>query len=191
MWLLRKSFMRMERRITARSRSAGEGRIRACWSWVAQHPRASSHRRCTVCSRGASQTQFKFFRSTTVGQSSAAIYDFKVLLPNSDWFVKVGGQSLRPAYSGSVWIDRSTAQVRRIEMQADKIPQDFPLDSVQWAVDYDERSARHGIVPAARACGEFELPTRVDDMHEERGRFPRLSQVFRRKHDHVRQVNRS
>jgi hypothetical protein len=108
----------------------------------------------------ASQTQFKFFRSTTVGQSPAAIYDFKVLLPNSDWFVKIGGQSLRPAYSGSVWIDRSTAQVRRIEMQADNIPQDFPLDSVQWAVDYD--SVRLG-------TASFLLPVHAENLSCQRG----------------------
>jgi hypothetical protein len=86
---------------------------------------------------GASQAQFKFYRSTTLRDSSAAIYDFKVALPNSNWMTKTGGQALRPAYSGSVWIDRSTAHVRRIEMQADNIPKDFPLDSLQWAVDYE------------------------------------------------------
>jgi hypothetical protein len=85
----------------------------------------------------ASQAQFKFYRSTTLRDSPAAIYDFKVPLPNSNWMTKTGGQALRPAYSGSVWIDRSTAQVRRIEMQADNIPKDFPLDSLQWAVDYE------------------------------------------------------
>jgi hypothetical protein len=107
-----------------------------------------------------SQTQFKFYQSTTVGQSPAAIYDFKVLLHNSDWFVKVGGQSLRPAYSGSVWIDRSTAQVRRIEMQADNIPKDFPLDSVQWAVDYDD--VRLGTAP-------FLLPVHAENLSCQRG----------------------
>jgi hypothetical protein len=74
--------------------------------------------------------------------------------------VKIGGQSLRPAYSGSVWIDRSTAQVRRIEMQADNIPQDFPLDSVQWAVDYD--SVRLG-------TASFLLPVHAENLSCQRG----------------------
>jgi hypothetical protein len=86
------------------------------------------------------QAQFKFYQSTSVGDARASIYDFKVTLPNSDWFTTVGGQALRPAYSGSVWIDKSTGQVRRIEMQADNIPKNFPLLSVEWAVDYDEIS---------------------------------------------------
>lgn len=107
-----------------------------------------------------SQAQFKLFQSTTVAGSPAAIYDFKVALQNSDWFINVGGQSLRPAYSGSVWIDKATAQVRRIEMQADNIPQDFPLDSVEWAVDYDEVSL---------GTAKFLLPVHAENLGCQRG----------------------
>ncbi len=108
-----------------------------------------------------SQADFKFVQSTTVGGSTpASIYDFKVALPNSDWFIKVGAQALKPAYSGSVWIDRSTAEVRRIEMQADKIPQDFPLDTVQWAVDYD-------VVRLGTAS--FLLPVHAENLSCQRG----------------------
>ncbi len=107
-----------------------------------------------------SQADFKFVQSTTVGSTAAAIYDFKVALPNSDWFIKVASQALKPAYSGSVWIDRSTGEVRRIEMQADKIPQDFPLDSVQWAVDYD-------VVRLGTAS--FLLPVHAENLSCQRG----------------------
>jgi hypothetical protein len=103
----------------------------------------------------ASQAQFKFYRSTTLRDSPTAIYDFKVALPNSNWMTKTGGQALRPAYSGSVWIDRSTAQVRRIEMQAENIPKDFPLDSLQWAVDYEN-------VPLGTAS--FLLPVHAENL---------------------------
>lgn len=85
----------------------------------------------------ASQAQFKLYETTTISGTTAKVYDFKVALQNSDWSINVGGQLLRPAYSGSVWIDPATATVRRIEMQADNIPKDFPLDSLEWAVDYD------------------------------------------------------
>jgi hypothetical protein len=81
--------------------------------------------------------KFKFYRTTNWHESAAAIYDFKVALRNSEWQIHLGGQTLLPAYSGSIWVDKATAQVRRIEMQADQIPQDFLLDSIQWAVDYD------------------------------------------------------
>ncbi len=81
---------------------------------------------------------FKFAESTTVGDEAAAVYDFKVPLANSDWSIVVGGQNLHPAYSGSVWVVKSTGEVRRIEYGADKIPKDFPDDEVQTAVDYEE-----------------------------------------------------
>jgi hypothetical protein len=68
------------------------------------------------------------------------VYDFKVPLANSDWAITVGGQTLHPAYSGSIWVIKSTGEVRRIEYGADKIPKDFPDDEVQTAVDYEEVS---------------------------------------------------
>ncbi len=108
----------------------------------------------------ASHAQFKFYQSATVGETPAAIYDFKVPLHNSDWLTKIGGQALKPAYSGSVWIDRSTAQVRRIEMQGDNIPKDFPLDSLQWAVDYE--NVRLG-------TGMFLLPVHAENLFCQRG----------------------
>ena len=107
-----------------------------------------------------SQAQFKYFRSSNMSRGNAVIYDFKVALHNSDWQIRVGGQTLVPAYSGSVWIDKGTAQVRRIEMQADKIPADFPLDTVQWAVDYD-------MIPLGTSS--FLLPIRAENLGCQRG----------------------
>lgn len=101
------------------------------------------------------QATFKFFQSSNVGETKAAIYDFKVAVRNSDWFTTVGSQSLLPAYSGSVWLDKSTGQVRRIEMQADNIPKNFPLVSIEWAVDYDEVSL---------GTGKFLLPVHAENL---------------------------
>jgi len=108
----------------------------------------------------ASNAQFKFYQSTHVGETAAAIYDFKVALHNSDWFITVGGQTLVPAYSGSVWIDKSTGQVRRLEMQANNIPKDFPVDSMEWAVDYDEVSL---------GTAKFLLPVHAENLGCRRG----------------------
>jgi hypothetical protein len=106
------------------------------------------------------QTSFKLYETTRLGHGEAAIYDFKVALKNSDWQIRVGGQSLRPGYSGSVWIDKETAEVRRLEMQADNIPSDFPLDTIEWAVDYDK-------VPLGTSS--FFLPIHAENLGCERG----------------------
>lgn len=104
--------------------------------------------------------EFKLYESTSVDGSAAAIYDFKVLLHHSDWLIKVGGQELLPAYSGSVWIDKATGEVRRLEMQADRIPKDFPLDSIQMAVDYDK---------VHLGTSEFLLPVHSENLACQRG----------------------
>lgn len=108
----------------------------------------------------ASQAQFNYYQATTLQGTPAAIYDFKVALRSSDWFINVGGQSLKPAYSGSIWIERSTGVVRRIEMQADHIPVDFPLDSIEWAVDYDSVSL---------GTAKFLLPVHAENLACQRG----------------------
>ncbi len=107
-----------------------------------------------------SRASFRMKQSTRLGQSEAAIYDFKVALNNSDWQIRVGGQTLRPAYSGSVWIDKNTAEVRRIEMEADDVPTDFPLDAVEWAVDYDK---------VMLSGASFFLPTHAENLGCQRG----------------------
>ncbi len=107
-----------------------------------------------------SDAEFKLYESTSVNGSAAAIYDFKVALRRSDWTISIGGQMLRPAYSGSVWIDKSSGEVRRVEMQADNVPKDFPLDSIQMAVDYDK--VRLG-------TGEYLLPIHAENLACQRG----------------------
>jgi hypothetical protein len=84
----------------------------------------------------ATAADFKKRRESTASGRSAVIYDFDVKQTNSHWQTVMGGQSVMPAYSGSVWIDKETARVLRIEMQAKKVPTTFPLDTIEWVVDY-------------------------------------------------------
>ena len=50
--------------------------------------------------------------------------------------LRAGSQNLAAAYVGSVWVDPNTARVLRIEMQARNLPSDFPMDTVETALDY-------------------------------------------------------
>lgn len=106
------------------------------------------------------ETQFQFNGSGSDGGASVAIYHFKVSLPRSDWSIVAGGQTLRPVYSGSVWIDKKSAVVRRLEMKADNIPHDFPFDYVETAVDYN-------LVPLGDQ--QFLLPVHASNVACERG----------------------
>jgi hypothetical protein len=57
--------------------------------------------------------------------------------PNSAWQISRGGQSITPGYSGSIWVEKETGHVLRVEMQADGIPKSFPMDKVEATVEYD------------------------------------------------------
>jgi hypothetical protein len=82
--------------------------------------------------------QFRSGGASTIAGLSAQVYDFQVRIENSHWQVQAGSQTLSPAYEGSVWIDPKTARVLRIEMQARDIPPDFPLSTIESAVDYSD-----------------------------------------------------
>jgi hypothetical protein len=76
-------------------------------------------------------------RDSKIVNRDAFRYDYSVEQPNSHWKVESRGQTYSPAYTGSIWIDKETARVLRIELAAQGMPRGFPLDTVESAVDYD------------------------------------------------------
>jgi len=84
-----------------------------------------------------SAAEFKYVQEATISHLPAAVYDFKVARPRSSWKISVPGQFIFPAYKGTVWIDKQSAHVLRIEMQATNVPEEFPRSVVETAVDYE------------------------------------------------------
>ena len=80
--------------------------------------------------------QFRSGGASSISGFSAEVYDFQVRTENSHWRVQAEGQTVTPAFGGSVWVDPKTARVLRIEIQARNLPSDFPMDTVESAVDY-------------------------------------------------------
>jgi hypothetical protein len=80
---------------------------------------------------------FRYRRESTASGRTALVYSFDVQQPRSHWNVISASQNYRPAYRGTVWIDKRTYRVLRIEMQAYGMPPEFPLDKVESATDYD------------------------------------------------------
>lgn len=106
------------------------------------------------------RTRFKASGPARTGGKEAIVYDFKVAQMNSGWEISQGGQSITPAYSGSVWIEKGEGHVLRIEMQADQIPKTFPLDKVETVVEFD----------MVRLTGDsFLLPVHSENLACERG----------------------
>ena len=109
---------------------------------------------------GYVEAQFKFQESASVENTPVGVYDLKVLLRHSDWEIIIGSQRLHPAYSGTVWVDKSTAEVRRIEIQADNIPKNFPGDTEAMTVDY---------APVNLGTSKFLLPVHSENLGCYRG----------------------
>ncbi len=87
-----------------------------------------------------SAAEFKYVQEDNIAHRAASVFDFKVLRVRSNWKISVPGQYVLPSYKGSVWIDKQTGQVLRIEMQAKDVPEAFPEVTVETAVDYDSLS---------------------------------------------------
>jgi hypothetical protein len=106
------------------------------------------------------RTHFKASGPARTSGKESIVYDYRVAQMNSGWEISQGGQAITPAYSGSVWIEKGTGHVLRIEMQADQIPKTFPLDKVETVVEYD----------MVRLSGEsFLLPVHSENLACERG----------------------
>ena len=98
--------------------------------------------------------------SARTGGRDAFAYDFDVDHPHSHWNVMAPSQSVQPAYKGSVWIDKETGRVLRIEMEAQHLPEQFPFDKVESSTDYE--FIRIGE-------GQFLLPVHAETLACERG----------------------
>jgi hypothetical protein len=73
----------------------------------------------------------------TIRSRSAYVYSFEVTRELSRWRIEAPSQLYYPATKGSVWIDKETARVLRIEQQGKGMPALFPFDTIETAVDYD------------------------------------------------------
>lgn len=79
------------------------------------------------------------FRSTgsdTIGGRTAGVFHFEVSREHSHWRIVAPSQLYYPAYQGSIWVDRETARVLRIEREALNLPKLFPFDAAESTTDY-------------------------------------------------------
>ena len=85
----------------------------------------------------ATAADFRFRRRARVANREAYVFDLDVDHEHSHWHMEGPSQYILPAYRGTIWIDKETARVLRIEMQAYHIPEEFPFDKVESATDYE------------------------------------------------------
>jgi len=75
--------------------------------------------------------------SDTIHNRTALVYSFEVTRELSRWRIEAPSQLYYPATKGSVWIDKETSRVLRIEQSGKGMPALFPFDTIETTVDYD------------------------------------------------------
>ncbi len=80
---------------------------------------------------------FKKGGTDTIHGRSTWVYSYDIPRERSHWRVEAPSQLYYPASRGSIWIDKQTSRVLRIEQEARGIPILFPFDTVETATDYD------------------------------------------------------
>ena len=83
------------------------------------------------------QAAFRRTGTDSVRGRSSYTYKFEINRVHSRWRVESPSQLYYPAYGGTIWIDKETSRVLRIEMDARKIPTLFPFDTIETTADYD------------------------------------------------------
>ena len=123
----------------------------------------------------------------TIGGRSATTFKFEVPRERSHWRIMMAAQLYYPAFRGTVWIDRETSRVLRLEKESRNMPLLFPLAKVEEAVDYDfVRPGRHPAIPASHHLRGAELRAGFLALHPQSHRIPQLPQVRRRVRHHLR-----
>lgn len=84
------------------------------------------------------KAEFNWKETDSLGSGTVQVFDYRVARSNSMYSV-VGSnqQQLMVPFHGQVFIDSATHNVRRISLQADDLPKNFPTQASVMGVDYD------------------------------------------------------
>ena len=110
----------------------------------------------------ATSAVFRRSGTDTIRGRSTIVFKLEIPRERSHWRIEAPSQLYYPAIHGSIWVDRETSRVMRIEMEAYNLPRLFPFDTVEAATDYD-------FIRLAAAEQEFLLPSDAEVLNCERG----------------------
>jgi VWFA-related protein len=84
------------------------------------------------------RADFKWKETDALGSGTVQVFDYRVAKANS-MFSVVGSNDFQliVGFHGQVYIDSSARNVRRVTLEADDLPKDFPTHSTSMGVDYD------------------------------------------------------
>ena len=84
----------------------------------------------------ATDANFRKSGTDTLQGRAAWVYKYEVPRERSHWRIEAPSQLYYPAHLGSIWIDKETSRVLRIEQGSGEMPKLFPFDTVETVTDY-------------------------------------------------------
>lgn len=85
-----------------------------------------------------SLAQFRWERWATLRGRRMHVFAYRVAQPQSKWTIRYQRTSeVRPGYRGLIYVDKDTAMVMRVTLEADDIPVSFPIQQASVTLDYD------------------------------------------------------
>jgi VWFA-related protein len=86
----------------------------------------------------SAKAEFNWKETDALGSGTVQVFDYHVAKSNS-MFSVVGSNDIQlmVGFHGQVFIDSATRNVRRISLEADDLPKDFPTRASVMGVDYD------------------------------------------------------
>ncbi len=91
----------------------------------------------TVLSQ-ATNASFNRRGEQSISGRLAVVFDFTVAQGNSNWTLNApDGRRYKPAYEGTLWMDKDTQRTVRVEHRTTAMPADFPFRSAESAVNYE------------------------------------------------------
>jgi hypothetical protein len=103
--------------------------------------------------------RFQFVQDSQMNGRLVKKFDYQVDRRRSHWRVVFTGMTLYPAYEGSIWIDKESFRLLRLEMIARDVPPAYPLDIIQMTIDYGQ------VIIAGQS---YLLPVRAENLACER-----------------------
>jgi hypothetical protein len=73
------------------------------------------------------------------------VYKYEISRDHSHWRIEAPSQLYYPAHTGTLWIDKETSRVLRIEQGTINMPKLFPFDTVETVTDYEFISLAAGV----------------------------------------------
>jgi VWFA-related protein len=86
----------------------------------------------------SAKAEFQWKETDSLGSGTVQVFEYRVAKANSEFAVTgMNDKQITVGFHGQVFVDSATRNVRRISLDADDIPRDFPTHATTIGVDYD------------------------------------------------------